>query len=53
MTLDEALEVLGGLVARAGGEGDAALDTVKDHLGRLQREVDYLVTGDDDGENGR
>lgn len=28
----EALEVLGGLVSRAGGEGDWALDVVKDAL---------------------
>lgn len=30
--VDEALEVLGGLVSRAGGEGDWALDVVKDAL---------------------
>ena len=47
MTLDEAIEQLGALVSKCGGEGDEALDTVKDHLARLQREVDYLVTGDD------
>lgn len=32
MTTDEAIEVLGGLVAQAGGEGDGALDAVKDAL---------------------
>lgn len=30
LTVEEALEILGGLVARAGGEGDEALDRVKD-----------------------
>lgn len=32
MTLDEALETLGGLVSRSGGEGDEALDKVKDAI---------------------
>jgi hypothetical protein len=44
MTLDEAIEALGGLVSEAGGEGDDALDVVKDALERAERQ-DQVVGG--------
>jgi hypothetical protein len=37
MSLDEAIEELGALVSRAGGEGDDALDVVKEAAGVLQQ----------------
>ena len=42
MTTDEAIEVLGGLVAQAGGEGDDALDTIKDALAPEREALDVL-----------
>lgn len=35
MSIDEAIEVLGGLVSEAGGEGDDALDVIKDAVTAL------------------
>ena len=38
MTPDEAIEILGGLVSRCGGEGDDALDVIKDALGSVRKQ---------------
>lgn len=37
LSLDEAIETLGGLVSRAGGEGDEALDVFKDLAGEVEQ----------------
>lgn len=42
MTIDEAIERLGSLVARSGGEGDDALDVFKDTCSVASRALDFV-----------
>lgn len=49
--LNDAVETLGNLVSRAGGEGDEALSVVKDALAerdRLVRGIEQVIAATDD-----
>lgn len=45
MTIDEAIEALGGLVSAAGGEGDDALDVFKEVSSAARRALAVLNDG--------